>query len=245
MVMQSTFEIIEQLKTASTLEDVKELLSRLLDIIEYDYFLIGLIMPQSITRSDVLILDNYPQSWRQYYDDTGLVKVDPIVRYSMDNYLPIIWSHLEKDKRYSKQELQVIKKAHEAGLQSGFSIPFHNNLGEFGMISFALKNQQSDSVSKFNRALPLVQLIVPALQDALKRIDSKPSVSDTTLTKRETECLTWAAEGKSSWEISKILCCSERTVLFHLQNAGAKLNANNRYQTISKAIISGALNLSV
>ncbi|TMN94651.1 LuxR family transcriptional regulator [Pseudoalteromonas sp. S558] len=245
MVMQNTLEAIEQLKTASTLVDVKEFLSRLLEIIEYDYFLIGLILPQSITRSDVLILDNYPQSWRQYYDDTKLVKMDPIVRYSMNNYLPIIWAHLEKDKRYSKQELLVIKKAHEAGLQSGFSIPFHNNFGEFGMISFALKSQQSDSVSKFNRALPFVQLIVPALQDALKRIDSRTSISNTTLTKRETECLTWAAEGKSSWEISKILGCSERTVLFHLQNAGSKLNANNRYQTISKAIISGALSLSI
>jgi LuxR family quorum-sensing transcriptional regulator LasR len=34
------------------------------------------------------------------------------------------------------------------------------------------------------------------------------------LTPRESECLKWTAQGKSTWEIAKIFGCSEATVNF-------------------------------
>jgi LuxR family quorum-sensing system transcriptional regulator CciR len=40
-------------------------------------------------------------------------------------------------------------------------------------------------------------------------------------------------EGKTSWEIGKILATSERTVKFHLKNVYAKLNVCNRAQAVA------------
>ena len=51
--------------------------------------------------------------------------------------------------------------------------------------------------------------------------------SDCQLTKREVECLRWAAIGKTDKEISMILSRSHATVRFHIQNAGEKLDAVN------------------
>lgn len=68
--------------------------------------------------------------------------------------------------------------------------------------------------------------------------------ADCQLTKREVECLRWAAIGKTDKEISLILSRSHATVRFHIQNAGEKLDAVNRSQTIFKAGQLGYLGLA-
>lgn len=61
------------------------------------------------------------------------------------------------------------------------------------------------------------------------------------LSPRQTECLIWAAEGKTNDEIGLICECSSRTVKAHLENASRKLNASNRTHLVSKAFIGGIL----
>ncbi|GAB5459034.1 MAG: hypothetical protein Hens3KO_20640 [Henriciella sp.] len=55
------------------------------------------------------------------------------------------------------------------------------------------------------------------------------------LSKREVECLRWAAFGKTDHEIGLIISLSHATVRYHFQRAGEKLNSVNRTQTIFKA----------
>ena len=57
------------------------------------------------------------------------------------------------------------------------------------------------------------------------------------LTDREIEIIRWLMEGKSSWDIGKILSISERTVKFHVNNICIKLNAVNRTHAVAKAIL--------
>lgn len=56
-----------------------------------------------------------------------------------------------------------------------------------------------------------------------------------TLTRREVQCLRWAAAGKTDGEIGIILSLSVSTVRFHLRNAAAKLGATGRAQSIQIA----------
>jgi DNA-binding response OmpR family regulator len=48
------------------------------------------------------------------------------------------------------------------------------------------------------------------------------------LTDREAQALTWAARGKTSFEIARILGLTKRTVDFHVDNARVKLGATTR-----------------
>ena len=61
------------------------------------------------------------------------------------------------------------------------------------------------------------------------------------LTRREVECLGWAAQGKSEWEISQILGISEHTAEKHLINARVKLGAVNRVHAVATAIRRGLI----
>ncbi|HEY0315526.1 MAG TPA: helix-turn-helix transcriptional regulator [Sphingomonas sp.] len=64
------------------------------------------------------------------------------------------------------------------------------------------------------------------------------------LSKREVECLRWAAVGKTDFEISLIMSRSRATVRFHIHNASLKLNAVNRSQTLFKAAQLGYIGLN-
>lgn len=58
---------------------------------------------------------------------------------------------------------------------------------------------------------------------------------DLILSKREVECLQWAAIGKTDKEIATIISLSHATIRYHIHRAGEKLYSVNRAQTIFKA----------
>ena len=68
--------------------------------------------------------------------------------------------------------------------------------------------------------------------------DASPQVA---LSARETECLHWAGQGKTNWEIATILEISENTVRFHLKNAFRKLGASSRGSAATQARRAGLL----
>lgn len=63
------------------------------------------------------------------------------------------------------------------------------------------------------------------------------------LSPRQKECLRWTAQGKSSWDISRILNISENTVNFHVKNAMRKLETSSRTAAAIKAMQLGLIDL--
>ena len=57
--------------------------------------------------------------------------------------------------------------------------------------------------------------------------------------RRELECLSWAARGKSAWEIGRILGIARRTLSFHLDNAKAKLGVRTICQAVARIASDG------
>ena len=89
--------------------------------------------------------------------------------------------------------------------------------------------------------LKLQHLVVLVLE-ALQRVkDISMSVMNMELSQRELEILKWTAEGKTSAEISLILCISENTVNFHQKNMQKRFNAPNRTQVASYAAAMGLI----
>ncbi|TDR74400.1 response regulator transcription factor [Photobacterium lutimaris] len=88
-------------------------------------------------------------------------------------------------------------------------------------------NEASEVFSK------IVKYLLPSFHEAIRR---SPHILDEQISPREYDVLQWIKEGKSTWEISKILSISERTVKFHIKNLCHKLNATNRTHALAKAI---------
>ena len=55
------------------------------------------------------------------------------------------------------------------------------------------------------------------------------------LTPREVDCLRWCGQGKTNWEISRILGLSERTVEHYLSRVNRKLGTTTRAQAVARA----------
>jgi LuxR family quorum sensing-dependent transcriptional regulator len=79
-----------------------------------------------------------------------------------------------------------------------------------------------------------MQLAGLLLTEKILSLTAPPAGAEARLTAREADCLSWAAEGKSDWEISVILGLSESTVRFHSANARVKLGAANRTQAAAR-----------
>ncbi|MHB0913173.1 MAG: helix-turn-helix domain-containing protein [Armatimonadota bacterium] len=61
------------------------------------------------------------------------------------------------------------------------------------------------------------------------------------LTKRELEVLRLVLEGMSNKEVALQLCCSKRTIDFHLGRVYEKLAVSNRVQAMRRAAVLGLL----
>src|SRR5271166_6439046 len=79
----------------------------------------------------------------------------------------------------------------------------------------------------------MLETIIQARLAGVSRNEKWPKLID--LNEREVETLTWAARGKTSAEIAKILGLTKRTVDFHIDNARIKLGAANRIEAAIKA----------
>lgn len=100
----------------------------------------------------------------------------------------------------------------------------------------------------------LLELLVPHMHLALARallskgspqghpLPKKPDgLSPVALTPREKEVLHWLREGKTNWEIGRILTVGDETVKSHVQKVLAKLKVNNRAQAVAKAMALGVI----
>lgn len=84
----------------------------------------------------------------------------------------------------------------------------------------------------------LFEEVVPYLQIAMLRaygMNGAAISGASSLSSREREVLKWLIEGKSNWEIGRILHIAERTAKFHVKNLMRKLRASNRAQLVVNA----------
>lgn len=88
------------------------------------------------------------------------------------------------------------------------------------------------------------ELIARTSISDLRKITLPGNTFKEKISKRERECLHWAAQGKTSWEISQILGVSESTAIYHLRNATRKLNAANRIHAVAKALKASIIEFS-
>lgn len=190
-----------------------------------------------ILDGDELIKQNffttYPCSWLQRYQEAGYQHSDPTLRLTADSNLPLIWDDISR--RLGTQV--VLDEARQHGLANGITVPVRGRNRGRALFSFATELAPETNPGHAAANAGMVVMTALHLHEALQRQFRKTStLAVPKLTLRETDCLEWAANGKTSWEIAHILSVSERTVVFHIANATKKLDATNRRQAVARAI---------
>lgn len=239
----SDLDLFEPLLNCGTVEKLHATTASIAGQLGFEHFIYGVQVNTSLTRPYQFVLNGYPKEWRARYVEQNYQEVDPTYHHCIvrKQIIPVIW-----DSRVFKgdKEAKMRSESREFGLLCGASFSVHGGHGEAAMLSLATSQDSCRAKQHIVSIIGKSQLLACYLHEATQRIVLSKGPLPLTkmeLTLRERECLLWAAEGKTGGEIADILKITERTVTFHLQNAGNKMGASNRQHAIARALSMGLI----
>jgi LuxR family transcriptional regulator, quorum-sensing system regulator BjaR1 len=236
--LDQTYEIIEKLNRAVTPQEICEGLTSFTS----RYGLTSMMactIPSRHNRtrdaqSQHLLVPTFPRDWMERYLDQGYVHVDPVIHRIECDLSPFLWSESAPFAQGERSALvqRMFGEAGEFGLKAGFAVPMITIEGAIAAVSLGGKSTDLPPAARGMIAM----ISTFAIARAIDLRDREHKRKRAKLTRREIECLKWAADGKTEWEISAILNVSEHTADKHLANAHRKLGAANRAQAVANAI---------
>ncbi|CAM2196073.1 Transcriptional activator protein LasR [Paraburkholderia kururiensis] len=193
----------------------------------FSQVLLAILPRPGMRLEDAYVRSNYASSWRQAYTDQGFAYIDPTVSHCTTHSSPLVWS---PDLFATTPQKSMYEEASAHGLRAGVTLPIHGPRQEAGMLCFVNDSNPNDKFwQHIDTALPNLVLMRDLVIDTSQRhLSAHAQTLIPKLTPRERECLKWTALGKSTWEISHILNCSEAVVNFHMKNIRAKFGVNSR-----------------
>jgi LuxR family transcriptional regulator len=203
----------------------------------FEYCAYGLCIPLPLSRPQLLMINNYPTEWQNRYRQQNYLAIDPTVGRCCRSSRPVVWSD-----RLFEPAREFWDEARSFGLRFGWAQSSREPNGTAGMLTFARSEEplsESELREKEFRMTWLTQIVHSKWVHQLtlaQRLTEHPELSS-----REVEVLRWTGDGKTSGEISEILCISERTVNYHIGNAATKLNAANKTAAVVRATLLGLL----
>lgn len=151
------------------------------------------------------------------------------------------WFCVRPDRR--DDEAVNYRNLRKLGVRRGVLVPAETRrpCQIAGCVLLAFADNGASQAARNNEHFPACIAHAASLAlDAYQRLPRQPS-RKSPLSARESECMRWAAMGKTSWETACILGVSERTVNFHLGNAFLKLNVTNKQAAVAQAILQGLI----
>lgn len=235
---------LRELERAPSLEGLSAEVDALLRPHGVNYWFYAVDLPLVNEHPHQLRMGTYPEAWVAHYFEHDYISIDPIITHCHDHATPVVWDDAQQlERKIVDPHLQKIRQlfgeARDFGLAAGVSVPLHGPGVSWGLMSFASDILRSGDFVDMLAALHLTAHYVH--ESARRFVRSRTPAQLPALTKRERECLSWAAEGKTSWEIGQLLNISERTSIFHLQNATHKLGVSGRQAAIARAVSLGLI----
>lgn len=200
MTRDQLLEYLEHFTLVTDGNRLSELIGRFTLGMGYDYYRFALILPMSMQRPKVVLFNQCPDSWVQAYTLNNMLACDPIIQLARRQTLPIYWNRLDEKARFLQEgSMDVMGLAAEFGLRNGISFPLHGAAGENGILSFITRERASSDLML--ESSPILSWMSNYIFEAAIRIVRQSMREDDPqepLTERETECLFWASEGKTS-----------------------------------------------
>ncbi len=157
------------------------------------------------------LISTYPVKWTDHYLQESYERLDPVIVKALATPEPFEWG------------------------QEFSSTPIHDPRGPIAAVTFAPDERRASfqrCIEQHRHVLQLMAMYFHA--QARRRLTPNRVVDGVALSPRELECLEWAAQGKSAWEIGRLPNISRRTAAFHLDNAKTKSGVRTTCQAVAK-----------
>ena len=187
-------------------------------------------------------IDNVPRSYLPTFESRGAMKANPVNQHCKRHFLPIVYG----PETYASVGLQAAwEHQAEYGFAYGIAAVYHlpRNLHVlFGIDRTAsLPQSRDDLLDLVGRVQLFGTFIQSAAMDYLQPAQIVSEPSSVCLSKRQQECLQWAAEGKTAWETGMILSIAEGSVAKVMASAIRKLDCATKSQAVVKALRLGLI----
>ncbi|WP_185962192.1 helix-turn-helix transcriptional regulator [Palleronia caenipelagi] len=240
-------DLARQVVEATSQSQLTDIFQKAIERLGYSKFAYHVVCSPALineTNRSSLGLTSYSDKWLKHYRDYGYVNQDPVVDRVMSQKQAFRWSDAFRDAKFDRRQTEVMGDARDAGIFDGVTVPLKSRNGEQAGFTFIAKE---GSEVEADRPIGLECLLAEFLHgQALEFIlcaeyqrNSRRKTS--ILSPRETQVLTWAARGKSSWEMSQILEIAEKSVEFYIDSAKRKMMASNRTHAVVKAMMLGLI----
>jgi DNA-binding CsgD family transcriptional regulator len=225
---------------ARSRDDFRAEIVRFAQALEFETVSAMTVVDHGLGNSEFIVVDNTPAAYAETFLDPAEGRKDPVMQHCRCRSVPIIWN----------QQTYVEHRAgpaweHQAafGYHTGIALALHLPEGRHFFLGVDRDRPLPEDPMRLQRLVADVQLFAVHAQDAAQRIllpatlqPARPS-----LTPRELEVLRWTMDGKTAWEVGRILGISERTAVLHVNNAMHKLDCTNKHQAVLKALRLGLI----
>ena len=156
----------------------------------------------------------------------------PFVKRAMRSTSPFTVSEFRQESSSEADAvwLEYMNETLKSG--EGLVVPVFKNADFAGGVTFGGKAPDTSAIVKST-----IQVASHAAFERVEELkEQKTPQAATTLSARETQCLSYIATGHEDEEISRLLGISPRTVRFHVDSAKTKLGVTSRVQAVTKAL---------
>ncbi|WP_232484398.1 LuxR family transcriptional regulator [Burkholderia ubonensis] len=205
----------------------------------FEYVMLVIYPRVGLPGETIFIRGTYPAAWQAIYFSRRYDRIDPVLAHCVAHSTPIFWS---ANTFITDAQRTMYEEACLHGLCAGVALPIHGPQLQVGMLCVASNGLRDVFFKNVNVYLPeLLMLRDQVAENSSRYLNMHFGFEAPKLTPREHECLKWVAQGKSTWEISRILSCSEGTVNFHVKNIRRKFEVPTRREAVVIAMSLGII----
>lgn len=238
--IQNVVEILHYSAEATTGDDVYQVLQLIQRAVACSK-VIGGVAQLSTTGGfkefNTVINVSYSNDWLYTYGKNGYASVDPVLQSLLSSFKTQVWKQTYGTASSPKQ-LEFIEEARSFGLTHGITAGMPERDRGFATF-FSFAGGDANCTRRFGG---LLEYLLPSLHRVLIANAHTPLFNRVKgLSPREMTVLLWMKEGKTNWEIARIVGVTERTVRFHVEGIFIKLDVSSRTQAVAVAMEHGLL----
>ena len=235
MVLEELLEISCVFNTAKTIQELRHGFSKVRNVWPFEHIIGGVVNVDvigALANQVALTPTHVPEESIHLYVQNHEVITDPALLAHIKSRITQWWNLPTRPEPGDKEPF-FTEQAQAFGLPDGMSVGSiaHHSVGDS---FFCFSGSMPTTMTRHRLLLGCLssQFHTAFLRVLLPTVDQEKNA----FTRQEMNVLWWIKEGKTNWEIGRILGITERTVKFHAKNIYRKCGITSRVQAVSQIL---------
>jgi LuxR family quorum-sensing system transcriptional regulator CciR len=192
-----------------------------------------------------VLLSQMPHAWPPVFPTS-----DAVLATAAQCFAPFLWSDIPRLIACSDAQREFLAAASALGIGAAVTVPVHRARGSDDAGSYSKFAGACSFLMKTDAPLPLGSLAAAhyvgalAFDAAESLLQAAPVLEGPQLTPRQRDCVALVAQGKSDWEVGKLLGISESTVHKHIEDAKRRFGVSTRIQLVVRSLFDAKLSFT-